>query len=162
MPTLPWRSASLALALAFASLGAACGGGEDALPLLSGSVEGSYAGAAFTAENGFATMLDGDPIIGVGDGPLHCGSPASSEPPEGRNVLIVAPAFEVGVYDDVFVNLYENVDDFEAIGSNGGRLELTAVSDASVAGTITFELTNDEDEVFTVDGSFEITRCADE
>jgi hypothetical protein len=149
------------LALALTVTLAACGDDDSApgLPLLSGSASGDYAGEAFTAVNGFASIYNDAPVIGLGNGPLSCESLASSSPPQGLNAAIQIPTLAVGTYDNVFVNLYRvSGGDFDSHGSDGATVVITAVSETSVSGTVTFDTTID-DEHFALNGDFEVSRC---
>jgi hypothetical protein len=141
---------------------AGCGGdAPDPLPILGGDVEGSYAGNPFVGEFGFATLYDDVPIVGIGDGDLHCGSPRASAPPSGRNALIAVPEFAIATYSNVLVNLYENVDEYTGYGSNAATVEITAVSPDAIAGTVSYDVTSAEGDRYSLAGSFEVTRCAD-
>ncbi len=138
---------------------ASCGD-ESGDPFLSGALEGSYDGATFVGVNGFATVSDGNPVIVVGDGPVHCGSESSGAPPKGRNAAIHPDALAVGTYSSVFVQMFSNVGSFEGVGASLGTLTITSVTDASVAGEITFDYTDGEGRHFTLDGTFEVVHCA--
>jgi hypothetical protein len=139
----------------------ACGGDATGEPLLGGDVAGSYDGTAFVALNGFATETSGGTlVILVGTGPIACGSESASAPPTGHNAAIAAPAFTVGTYSNVFVNLYQNVGRFEGTGSSNGTLTITAVTDESIAGEIAYTFTNDDDELYELNGTFEVVLCA--
>lgn len=142
------------------SLGA-CGGDGAGEPLLGGDVSGSYNGNEFVAINGFATMTSGGTFaIIVGTGPIACGSESASSPPTGHNAAIAAPAFAVGSYSNVFVNMYQNVGRFEGTGSSNGTLTITAVTDESIVGEIQYSYTNTDDELYELNGTFEVVLCA--
>ena len=140
----------------------ACGGGDDESgePLVSGSVTGEWDGSSFALANGFATIFMDVPLIGVGDGPIHCGSENDNDPPSGTSAAIAVPAFEVGAYTGVFVELYHNVDEFEGVGSNAGSLTLDQVSDTSIAGSVSYDMTDENGRHFALSGTFEVVRCA--
>jgi len=138
---------------------AACGGGQTGDPFVSGAIDGSYDGEPFTATNGFATVFESTDLLGFGDGPLHCGSEQLNDPPSGRSIAIGLPSFDIGVYPDVFVQMFRNVSTFEGVGSSGGSVEITASSDVSVAGTLSFDYTDDTNRTFTASGMFEVVRC---
>jgi len=146
-------------ALAIALLLGACGGGEVGDPFVSGAIDGNYDGEPFTATNGFATVIDGTDVLGFGDGPLHCGSEQQNDPPSGNSIAIGLPSFDVGTYPDLFVQMFHNASSFEAIGSGGGTVEITASSDASVAGTLSYSFTDTDARMFTASGTFEVVRC---
>ncbi|HLU67837.1 MAG TPA: hypothetical protein VKZ63_16245 [Kofleriaceae bacterium] len=142
------------------ALGACGGDSDEGEPLLSGSLTAEYDGNAFTPVNGFATTSDGIGLIVLGDGPVRCGSEDDTEPPAGRNAAVTLPALEVGSHTSVFVQMFQNVGDFEGVGSNQGTLELTSVSQEAVAGSISFDYVDDEGRQFRLDGDFEVVRCA--
>ena len=146
--------------LAFLLLVAACDGGGDAgEPLIAGSLTGEYQGASFTPEFGFASVYESTPIIGLGDGAVNCGSPERNDPPPGNTAILVMPSFDVGTHNDVFVNVYHNVGDFEGVGSGGATVTITASSDASVAGSVSYSYTDDEAQTYAIEGTFEVVRC---
>lgn len=139
---------------------AGCGSSSPAGdPLISGSVQGSYAGKAFTPTYGFATTYMTIPIIGLGDGPVHCGTEKQTIPPSGSGVIIQLPAMVVGTYDSAFIQVFQNTGGFKSIGSSGS-VDLTAVTDASVAGTITFSFTDPQSgDMVAANGTFEVLHC---
>ncbi len=147
-----------AVAVAVASVG--CGGGGGAgEPLLGGSLSGDYEGHPFTPTFGFATIYSGTNLIGVGDGPLNCDSPERNDPPAGQNAVFTLATLEEGSYSSVPVNLYYNVGHFEGRGSNQGSVTITSVTDASVAGSITYSDTNEEGQTYSLSGTFNVMRC---
>jgi hypothetical protein len=135
---------------------AACGGGGGE-PLISGSVGGDYEGNTFTADTGFATIVEGTTAIGIGDGGLDCDSPNDTNPPPGTNAILFLPSFDPGTYTDVFVNMYRNVDGFSGFGTGGGTVTITA-SGTTVAGSVEWS-TTDMGLTYSVSGSFEVVRC---
>ena len=139
---------------------AACGSSNPAGdPLISGSVQGSYAGKAFTPMYGFATTYMNIPIIGLGDGPIHCGTEKSAIAPSGSGVIIQLSAMVVGTYDSAFIQVFQNAGDFKSIGSTGS-VDLTSVTDASVAGSITFNFTDPQSsDMVAANGTFEVIHC---
>lgn len=149
----------LVLALALGSL--SCGG-SPGVPLLGGTVTGSYQGSGFTAAYGLAfdTSVDRK-LIMLGDDEIHCGSPTDDEPPPGHVGALTLSSLEVGTYGNVFVNLLRNVDGFTGRGSNQGMVEITASSITEVAGTVSYDFTDDEGLRYQLDGDFRVTRCAD-
>jgi hypothetical protein len=139
---------------------AACGGGEGpGEPLVAGSLTGEYKGAAFTPAFGFVTLYNGGNLIGLGDGPLNCASPQRQDPPSGTNALFSLSTLEVKTYSSVLVQILQNHGDFEGTGSNSGTITLTAVSDASVAGSVSYSYTDDAGQTYGLSGSFEVARC---
>lgn len=130
-------------------------------PFLGGDITGSYDGAEFAGENGFATMHEGSAIVLLGDGNLYCGAEDASDPPDGRNALLDLPAFEVGTYSNVLVRMYENIDSFEGVGTNSGSVTVTEVTETSVAGEVAFSYTDEEGRDFSLSGTFDVVRCAE-
>ena len=139
---------------------AACGGGEGAgEPLVSGSLAGEYKGQPFVPAFGFVSLYNGSNLIGLGDGPLNCGSPQRPDPPSGTNALFTLSTLEVKTYSSVLVQILQNKGNFEGTGSNSGTITITAVSDTSVAGTVSYSYTDDESLTYGLSGSFEVARC---
>ncbi len=140
----------------------ACGGGDDESgePLISGSMTGEWDGSSFTPANGFATVYNAVNLIGVGDGPIHCGSVDDRDPPSGDSAAIAVPAFEIGDYANVLIELYHNVDQFEGYGTNAGSVTIDDVTDASIAGSVSYDTTDDDGRHFALSGTFEVVRCA--
>ncbi len=136
-----------------------CTGGDSGEPLLSGSMTGEYDGHSFTPAFGFATLYKGAGLIGVGDGPLHCGSESSMAPPSGTNALFSVP-LEVGSKGTVSVQMIRNVDGYEGVGANTGSVTVSAVSDESLTGTVSFDYTDTQSRHFLISGSFEVVHCA--
>jgi hypothetical protein len=141
-----------------------CGGGSASNPLISGVVSGNYGPETFTLTTGFATVYtpeQGDPrnLIGVGTD-LGCDSPNMNEPPDGSSAVIAVPSFDPGTYGNVFVNLYQNIDEFSGIGSNSGTVTITSSSATSVAATVSFGYTDaTSGEMYALAGTFEVVRC---
>ena len=139
---------------------AACGGGEGAgEPLVSGSLAGEYKGQPFVPAFGFATLYDGSNMIALGDGPLNCASANRPDPPGGTNALFSLPTLEVKTYSSVLVDILQNKGNFEGTGSNSGTITITAVSDTSVAGAVSYSYTDDATQTYGLSGSFEVARC---
>jgi hypothetical protein len=139
----------------------ACGGGTAGEPLVSGTLTGQFKGQSFQPAFGVATVYQGSNVIALGDGALNCASTQQNDPPMGTTVTFSVPALAVGTYASVFVDLiqYEarNLDGF---GSSDGTVTLTAVSDASVAGTIAYSYTDSSTgDSYALSGSFEVSRC---
>lgn len=128
-------------------------------PLISGSVQATYAGRAFTPTYGFATTYMNQGLIGLGDGPVHCGTEKSPIPPSGHGVIIDLPSLAVGTYDSALVQVFQTMGDFNATGSTGS-VDVTEVTDASVAATVTFNFTDPQtNETFAANGTFEVVHC---
>lgn len=141
---------------------AACGGGGGGagVPLVSGSLTGEYKGQAFTPAFGVATVYQGSNLIAVGDGPLNCGSAQRPDPPAGTNAIFELPAFDVGIYSSVFVDMIQNKGNFEGAGSNSGTVNITAASATSIAGDISFSYTDSTtNQTYGLSGAFEVSRC---
>jgi hypothetical protein len=141
----------------------ACGGsgaGEGAgEPLVSGSMQGEYKGQSFVPVFGFSTLYQGSNLIAVGDGPLNCASPQRTEPPSGTNAVFAVPMLAVGSYPSVLVQLLQNKGNYESVGSNSGTIMITAVTDASVAGSVAYSYTDDAGQTYGLSGTFEVSRC---
>jgi hypothetical protein len=149
----------VAIALTAVVALAACGGGEGpGEPLVSGSLAGEYKGQPFVPAFGFATLYKGSNLIGLGDGPLNCASPTRADPPSGTNGMFTLPTLEVKTYSSVLVQILQNKGSFEGTGSNSGTIMITAVSDTSVAGMISYSYT-DASQTYGLSGSFEVARC---
>jgi hypothetical protein len=137
---------------------AACGGGGGGEPLISGSVTGEYEGTAFTATHGFAADVEGTLAIVIGSGDIGCGSVDDNEPPDGINAAIGMESLAVGTYTNVSVLLHFNIGHYEAHGTGGGTVTITASSPESIAGSIDW-LTVDAGLTYSVTGTFEIASC---
>jgi hypothetical protein len=145
--------------VAFAACGGGGGGGAG-VPLVSGSLTGQYKGQAFTPMFGVETLYMGRNMIAIGDGPLNCGSAQRPDPPAGTNAIFEIPSVDVGRYSAVFVDLIQNKGSFEGVGSNGGLVNITAVSPASVAGDISWIYTDSTTgDTYGLTGNFEVSRC---
>ena len=140
-------------------LAAGCGSDESGTPLRAGTMTAEYAGTAFTPVNGFATTYMGKSLIVVGDGPVHCGSESSPNPPSGRNSSF-SVMFVPGTYSNAFVNMYENVSSFHGVGANKGTVTVTSVTAESIAGTIAFDYTADDGKHYALNGNFDVVHCA--
>ena len=57
------------------------------------------------------------------------------------------------------MDILQNKGDFEGTGSNSGTIMITAVSDTSVAGTVSYGYTDDASKTYGLSGSFEVARC---
>lgn len=139
---------------------AACGGGGGGEPLVSGAVSGSFAGDAFTADVGIATVYMDEPLIGLGTGNLDCDSPNHDEPPSGVTAII-ANDFTVGDYTDVFIELDKvSGGDFNGIGAGGGSVSIIASTATSIAGTVDWSYVDDTDgTMYSLTGPFEVVNC---
>ena len=98
-------------------------------------------------------------LIVLGDGGIRCGSENAGEPPPGRTAVFSISSVEVGTYS-ASTQMITNVDDFEGVGSStGGTVTITASSETSVAGEVSFMYTDNESRMFSVAGTFEAIRC---
>lgn len=136
----------------------ACGGANGE-PLVAGNLTGSYDGRSFTAINGFAAIEDDEEILVFGDGNVHCGSPNASSPPSGMTAAFQVPSFAVGTYDNVFVQMYNNVGSFMGVGSTGGTVTITSSTEETIAGTVSFTYTDAMSRSFSFSGNFEVVNC---
>ena len=147
----------------FATLFAAgCGGAtSQPEPLLSTTLTGQYKGQPFTPAFGIVTLYQGSNMIALGDGPINCSSAQQTDPPPGTTVTFAVPALEVATYSSVFIDLIQyKGGNFDGVGSSDGTVTLTAVSAASVAGTIDYSYTaSNTGETYALSGSFEASRC---
>jgi hypothetical protein len=141
----------------------ACGGGSGSSgePLIATTLVGDFEGTSFAPEFGFAILYMGEAIMGVGTDPIDCGSPQWSEPPTGHFALVALPSFDVGSYSNVFVDVMRNTDgSFRGRGSNVGTVEITASTDSSLTGTVSYSDSIDS-LTYGLSGGFEVVRCPD-
>jgi hypothetical protein len=158
------RRLLVATGLAMGIVAAGCGGGGGAAapgePLVTGTLTGEYQGQTFTPAFGFATLYQGSSLIGVGDGPLNCASAQQPDPPTGTNALIDLPAFDVGSYSSVFVEIIQNKGSFAGMGANSGTVTIDSSGATSIAGSVAFSYTSSADgQHYAISGTFEVTRC---
>jgi len=164
-PAEPCRMIRLLVAtvMAMGIVAAGCGGGGGAAagePLVAGSLTGEYKGQTFTPAFGFATLYQGSNLIGVGDGPLNCASAQQPDPPTGTNALIDLPAFDVGSYSSVFVEIIQNKGSFAGMGENSGTVTIDSADATSIAGSVAFSYTSSSDgQHYAISGTFQVTRC---
>ena len=141
-----------------AGLVGACGTSEQGDPLLAGSLTAEYDGQPFTPTFGFATIFEGNGLIELGAGPIHCGSEQSSSP-----VVVIRVPLAVGMHGSVLVQVVQydaNTGTYGSYGADSGSVEITAVSPDSVAGTIAFDYTSGGGSHSAVEGSFAVVHCA--
>ena len=139
-----------------------CGcGGEAGEPLITANVGGSADGTDFTATFGVSTVLESGTVATViGSGEVNCGSiDSTSLPPSGIYVNIQIPEAIVGVASESFFS-FSIIEggDLTGGGSNTGSVEVTAVSDTTIAMTVSYSDTISE-TLYTVSGDFEALRC---
>jgi hypothetical protein len=151
-------------AIMFAALFAVAGCGSstgEPEPLLSTSLTGQYKGQPFTPAFGIVTFYEGSNRIALGDGPINCSSVEQTDPPAGTTVTFTVPALDVATYASVFIDLVQyKGGNFDGVGSSDGTVTLTAVSPASVAGTIAYSYTaSNTGDTYGLSGSFEVSRC---
>ena len=141
---------------------AACGGGGTAgEPLVATTLTGQFNGQPFTPAFGVATVYQGSNVIALGDGALNCASAQQNDPPMGTTATFSVPTLDVGTYSSVFVDLIQyEARNFDGVGAGDGTVMLTAVSTASVAGTIAYSYTDSSTGgIYGLSGSFEVSRC---
>ena len=155
------RSAIL-MVLAVLVAATACGGGgrseAPGEPLLSGSLAGVYRGEPFTPTFGFSGPYQGATLIGLGDGPLNCGSPMQAVPPSGTNAIFSIPALALGSYSSVLVQIMQFNGIFHGTGSTTGTLTITSVTTTAVAGSFEYSYM-DAGQTYGLSGTFEVMRC---
>ena len=144
-------------ALLLLAIGCSSNSSPAGEPLISGTVQGSYDGNAFTPAFGFATMYQGQGLIGLADGPIHCGSEKMANPPSGSGIIIALPPLATGTYSSAFVQIFRNVGGYQAAGSTG-TVTLTAVA-SSVAGSVDFSFTDTSNATYSATGTFEVVNC---
>ena len=139
----------------------ACGGGVAGEPLVSTTLTGQFNGQSFTPAFGVATVYQGSNLIALGDGALNCAPPQQNDPPMGTTAILSVPTLDVGTYSSVFVEMdqYE-ARNLDGVGSSDGTVTLTAVSAASVAGTVAYSYTDSSTGgLYSLSGNFEVSRC---
>jgi hypothetical protein len=142
-------------------------GGSDAEPLVSSALSGEYKGESFTPTAGTAHIATNDlggsfPSIGFGTGDLNCSSWGEPDPPGGFIVSVTittVEAFEPGTYQDVGVTIADGRGEYEFHGSGGGILTLTAVTPDTVSGMIQYSDTDVYGDDYSINGTFEVSRC---
>ena len=141
-------------------LAAAGCSGPAGEPLVATTLTGQFKGQTFTPAFGVATVYKGSNVIALGDGPVNCGSAQQNDPPMGTTATFSVPSLDVGASASVFVDIIQyRGGNFDGVGSSGGTVTLTAVSAASVAGTIGFSYTDSMSQIYGLSGDFEVTRC---
>jgi hypothetical protein len=138
----------------------ACGNGSGSSgdPLLSGTISGSFEGDDFTPSFGFATLYEGAPLIGLAEDDVHCGSESMNAPPRGNGVILSSFAFEVGSHD-AFVQVFRSAGGDYASHGSSGIIEITAITDESIAGTVDFDSAGDGDLTYSAHGDFQVVNC---
>ena len=137
----------------------ACAGDDSGEQLVASSLTASYDGAAFTPTFGFAAPYMSGNVLALGDGAIRCGTQNAPEPPPGRTAVFSLASLDAGTYGSVFVQMFTNVGEFEGVGANRGNVTITTSTDATIAGMVSFDYTDDEQRVFTIAGTFEAVRC---
>lgn len=147
----------------------ACGGGDEDyeyVPIVSSSLEGSLRGDAMTFEAGIAmTYSSGAPIFVFGEGNITCETFGGDVRPPGTYAYVVVPGpvgtmLSVQTYEDPGVSLesYEG-GSTNIVGTNGGTLTISEITETAVSGSIDFTYVVDGEEVGSLAGAFEVTRC---
>jgi hypothetical protein len=137
----------------------ACGSDPSGEPFLSGAVGGNFAGNRFDIRFGFVTDFEDDNLFNLGDGGQKCGSELEELPPSGNTVVFSLSSLAPGSFNGVFVEMFNNGDQFLGISSNEGTVTITSATEDSVAGSISYAHTDDENRMYSVEGEFEVTRC---
>jgi hypothetical protein len=141
-------------------LWAGCGD-DPGEPLITTNATGSADGESFDASFGVSTVLDSGTVATViGSGEINCGSiDDTGLPPSGIYVNIQIPEAVVGVASETFFS-FSIVDggDLSGGGSNSGSVEVTALSDTTIAMTVSYTDTISE-KTYSVSGDFEAVRC---
>ncbi len=138
----------------------ACGSTEP-VDVISSTLTASADGATIDPVYGVANTLDSGTVsIAAGSGELNCGSQKSPNPPgSGIYLNIQIPVAVVGVPDEHVVRFFTiDGDNFSSIGSGAGTLEVTAVTEESIAVTVNY----DEDlngAIYQASGSLEVVFC---
>lgn len=146
-------------ALLIACVGAVGCGGGGGEPLVSGTITGQFADHDFTIASGFATLYDGEPIIGLGED-VDCGSPAAADPPDGYSALLRPPAFDVGSYSNVGIDfVHASSTDFSFVGSSDASLNITAATADTIAGSVSYSYTDTDGAAYHLNGTFEVVHC---
>lgn len=137
-----------------------CGTSSSSEPLISGAVTGTYEASTFDVKLGVAAAHGSGFVILLSSQSLNCDTVTAAEPPKGQGAVVSLPSLDVNQYSGVDVELIQNLGSFTGTGSNKGSVEITASSAASVAGTIAYTDTID-DQPYAMNGMFEVTRCGD-
>ena len=147
-------------ALVVLSFAAACGGSDDSNSdaLLSGAVTGNYDTTDFTVATGVLGVAQGATVVALSSDILECSTLSANSPPKGEYAAIVVPTLAVGSYTGVQVEMYQNNGNFESIGSSDGTLDVTAITDTTLSGTIAYSTTLDG-KSYAINGTFEVNRC---
>jgi len=144
---------------------AACGGGggPEGEPLISGHVDFSIGSTTSDIKNGVAlpaseTSSAAFTVI-LGSGGINCDTAPGQFLPKGSYVTFDPTTTMPMVYDDIFVSVIHSTSSGYHLNGTSGHVEVTSVSDTSVAGSIDHMDTDEEDGAIVVSGSFEVTRC---
>lgn len=137
--------------------GGACGGSSSGEPLVSGEVSGSYDGASFTMNYGFAIEHNAAYLIALGSSSINCSTIDAPDPPSGDTAAVSASTLAPGSYPNVPVQLYHNITAFTGTGSNAGQLTITQRA-PTVVGTIAYSDTI-SNKSYALNGTFEVIMC---
>lgn len=146
--------------LALVFLAAGCGDGAPGEPLVTSDVTGMADGIDFDAAYGVSVELDSGTIATViGSGEINCGSVEGGLPPKGVYVNIQIPEAVEGVASEVFFS-FSIIEggDLRGGGSNTGSVEVTSLTDTTIAMTVSYADTIDGTS-YAVSGDFEAIRC---
>ena len=138
------------------------GCGESGEPLVATSnLTGSVNSQEFIPEFGVSVILESGTVATViGTGEIHCGSPTSNNlPPSGTYVNVQISEAVVGVASEKFFS-FSVIDggDLDGGGSSNGSVEVTAVTEETIAMDVSFSDTVG-DTSYAVNGQFEAIRC---
>jgi len=140
----------------------ACGGDPSGDAVLSSSIGATFAGQNFGVGFGFATVVDGDNVILLGDGGFRCGAELEELPPPGHSITFQVSSLNPGTFNNVFIEMFSNSGGIDGISSSGGTVTISGSDEDSVAGGISYEHTDDENRTFSIEGEFEVIRCLDD
>lgn len=138
----------------------ACGDSEP-IEVLSSTLVGTVDGEPLSAVYGVANTLDsGTFTIAAGTGKLDCGSQTSNNPPgSGIYMNLQIPGAVVGVPTEHFFQFFVIAgSDLNSRGSGGGTVEVTSVTEESIAVTVDYDEVISEAS-YQASGSFEVVRC---
>jgi len=156
------RASTLSFIVGLSALVAAagCGASGASEPFISGEVSGSYAGHPFELAFGYATIFREQGVIALSASESACDPPERDHLPASTTATFVLPDLAVGSYTGVVVEIYYAGAGFDSFGSNEGNITISAVTDASVAGTIDYAYTLAPGPLYSAKGAFEVVRCA--
>ncbi len=133
----------------------------EPVEVISADLVGTADGNELTAVYGVTNTLDSGTVsIVIGTGKLNCGSQARERPPgNGTYLNLQIPNAVTGIPTEHFFQfIVIDGGDLNGRGSGGGTVEVTAVTEESIAVTVDYdELLGDA--TYQASGSFEVVRC---